>query len=153
MSPFRLPKSPVDLAWAEPLAKPASQPPSPVSGTLAVSRCDSHRARVLSYAIGANPDAAHQPPLVCFHSGGILLSFLSPLSFFLLFFFFYPPCRTRCPNNPSLAMSADPSLPKLIVLLLLYWLRAVSLPFAPARPPPPPPLRCLCCDFAENLHK
>lgn len=30
-------------------------------------------------------------------------------------------------------MSADPSLPKLIVLLLLYWLRVVSLPFAPAR--------------------
>lgn len=44
MSPFRLPKSPVYLAWAEPLAKP----PSPVSGTLTESRCDSRPARVLS---------------------------------------------------------------------------------------------------------
>lgn len=83
MPPFRLPKSPVDLAWAEPLAKPPSQPPSPVSGTLTESRCDSRRARVLSYAIGADPDAAHQPLIVASHrsSDSAVAEFLSLMSF------------------------------------------------------------------------
>lgn len=74
-----------------------------------------------SYAITANPPPGNPPtnrwPLICLYTAEFFFFSLS-----------LSDGRTRCPNNQTLAMSADPS-PRLIVLVLLYRLHVVSPPF------------------------